>query len=107
MMESLKLSKAERVHSRIFYGVQCTWQSADDKTEGGGVLQLWDMSKTIREKGETTVNLTQGDTRRRWKSFKFQIDGQERAVALSSGNSYMWRPIREFTFTVSWEHKVE
>ena len=34
-------------------------------TEGGGVLQLWDMSETIREKGETTANLTQGDTGRR------------------------------------------
>ena len=32
--------------------------------EGGGVLYLWDMSETIREKGETTVNLTQGDTGR-------------------------------------------
>ena len=29
--ESLELSKAERVHGRIFCGVQCTWQSADDK----------------------------------------------------------------------------
>ena len=29
--ESLKLSKDERVHGRIFCGVQCTWQSADDK----------------------------------------------------------------------------
>ena len=29
--ESLKLSKVERVHDRIFCGVQCTWQSADDK----------------------------------------------------------------------------
>ena len=29
--EGLKLSKAERVHGRIFCGVQCTWQSADDK----------------------------------------------------------------------------
>ena len=29
--ERLKLSKAERVHRRIFCGVQCTWQSADDK----------------------------------------------------------------------------
>ena len=29
--ESLKLSKAEKVHGRIFYGVRCTWQSADDK----------------------------------------------------------------------------
>ena len=31
MAESLKLSKAERVHDRIFCGVQCTWQSVDDK----------------------------------------------------------------------------
>ena len=31
-------------------------------TEGGGVLQLWDMPETIRkEKDETTANLTQGD----------------------------------------------
>ena len=30
--ESLKLSKAERVHGRIFCDVQCTWQSADDKS---------------------------------------------------------------------------
>ena len=29
--ESLKLSKTERVHDRMFYGVQCTWQSVDDK----------------------------------------------------------------------------
>ena len=36
--EGLKLSKAERVYGRIFCGVQCTWQSADDKAEGGGVL---------------------------------------------------------------------
>ena len=34
-------------------------------TEGGGVLQLWDMSETIREKGETTAILTQDDTGRR------------------------------------------
>ena len=29
--ESLKLSKAERVHGHIFCGVQFTWQSVDDK----------------------------------------------------------------------------
>ena len=34
-------------------------------TEGSGVLQLWDMPETIRKKGETTANLTQGDTGRR------------------------------------------
>ena len=80
------------------------------------------MSETIRKKGGTTLNLTQGDTGRRWNSFKFQTDGQERAVMLSSGNSHMWHPICELLifyadsgrcvmvlngFSKSWEHKVE
>ena len=54
------------------------------------------MSETIRKEDETTVNLTQGDTGRRWNSFIFQTDGQERAVMLSSDNSHMWHPICEF-----------
>ena len=80
------------------------------------------MSETIRKKDETTANLTQGDTGRRCNSFKFQTSGQERAVMLSSGNSYVWHPICElFTFTQvndrcvmalngfsgSWEYNVE
>ena len=34
-------------------------------TEGGAVLQLWDMLENIRKKGETTANQTQGDTGQR------------------------------------------
>ena len=64
--ESLKLSKAERVHDRIFCGVQCTWQSAYAKyrrrRSAIAVRRARDYSG---KKGETTANLTRGDTRRR------------------------------------------
>ena len=61
--ESLKLSKAERVHGRIFCGVQCTWQSADDKyRRRRSAIAVGHVRDNPGKKGETTANLTQGDT---------------------------------------------
>ena len=62
IMKCQKLEEHMAVYSVVF--------SAHDKvrmtsTEGGGVLQLWDMTETIWKKDETTANLTRGDTGRR------------------------------------------
>ena len=66
MADSLKLLKAERVHGRIFCGVQCTWQSADDKyRRRRSAIAMRHVRDYPGKNDETTVNLTWGDTGRR------------------------------------------
>ena len=58
-----EMSKASRVHSRIFCDVQCTWQSAGDGMQKEAECCSCGTCRRLSEKDETTVNLTQVDSR--------------------------------------------
>ena len=61
--ESLKLSKAEKVHGYTFGGVQCTWKSVNDRDRRRrSVVVVGHVRDYMGKKGETTANLTHGDT---------------------------------------------
>ena len=49
--ENLKLSKAERVHGGIFWGVQSTGQSADEKYRGRGSAIVVGHARDYPEEG--------------------------------------------------------